>query len=120
MNNLPKLCCLLMLAGVATAHAEALVKPLPNPDLSKLPADVAKQLKDARAEFDKDKVNMEAEVLGAGYAQLGALYFRAGLLDVADLAFYDEQMRLVNEPGRIEAFIAPDATRGLSAEFEFR
>jgi len=89
MNNLLKLCCLLMLAGVATAHAEALVKPLPNPDLSKLPADVAKQLKDARAEFDKDKVNMEAEVLGAGYAQLGALYFRAGLLDVADLAFYD-------------------------------
>ena len=29
-------------------------------------------------------------------------------------------MRLVNEPGRIQVFIAPDATRGLSGEFEFR
>jgi tetratricopeptide (TPR) repeat protein len=89
MNTLQKLSCLLLLAGAAGAHAEALVKPLPNPDMSKLPADVAQQLKDARAQFEKEKINLESEVLGAGYAQLGALYFRAGLLDVADLAFYD-------------------------------
>jgi hypothetical protein len=89
MKTLQKLCCLLLLAGAAAAHADALVKPLPNPDLSKLPADVAKQLKEARVQFDKDKINLESEVLGAGYAQLGALYFRAGLLDIADVAFYD-------------------------------
>ena len=38
----------------------------------------------------------------------------------ADLAFYDEQMRLVNEPGRIQVFVAPDASHGLSGEFELR
>jgi len=79
----------LLLAGAAGLHAEALVKPLPNPDLSKLTPDVAKQLRDARTQFEKDKINLESEVLGAGYAQLGALYFQAGLLDVADIAFYD-------------------------------
>ena len=79
----------LLLAGVSGLHAEALVKPLPNPDLSKLPPEAAKQLREARAQFDKEKINLESEVLGAGYAQLGALYFRAGLLDVADIAFYD-------------------------------
>jgi beta-glucosidase len=41
-------------------------------------------------------------------------------ISAADLAFYDEHMRLVSEPGRIQVFIAPDATRGLSGEFEFR
>jgi beta-glucosidase len=41
-------------------------------------------------------------------------------ISAADLAFYDEQMRLVNEPGRIQVFVAPDAGRGLSAEFELR
>jgi beta-glucosidase len=41
-------------------------------------------------------------------------------LSAPDLAFYDEHMRLVTEPGRIQVWIAPDATRGLSGEFELR
>jgi beta-glucosidase len=41
-------------------------------------------------------------------------------LSAPDLAFYDEHMRLVNEPGRIQVWIAPDAARGLSGEFELR
>jgi beta-glucosidase len=41
-------------------------------------------------------------------------------LSAPDLAFYDEHMHLVNEPGRIQVWIAPDATRGLSGEFELR
>ena len=41
-------------------------------------------------------------------------------LSARDLAFYDEHMRLVTEPGRIHVWIAPDATRGLSGEFEIR
>ena len=41
-------------------------------------------------------------------------------LSAPDLAFYDEHMRLVNEPGRIQFWIAPDATRGVSGEFELR
>src|ERR1700751_3547858 len=47
----------LLLAGAAGLHAEALVKPLPNPDLSKLAPDMAKQLREARARFDKEKIN---------------------------------------------------------------
>ena len=38
----------------------------------------------------------------------------------ADLAFYDQHMRLVNEPGRIQVWIAPDAARGVTGEFELR
>ena len=41
-------------------------------------------------------------------------------LSAPDLAFYDEHMRLVTEPGRIQAWIAPDAARGVSGEFELR
>ena len=89
MKTFRNLLCLLLLAGALDLHAEALVKPLPKPDLGKLPADVAKQLTQARSEFDKEKINLESEALGAGYAELGALYFRAGLLDIADIAFYD-------------------------------
>ena len=37
-----------------------------------------------------------------------------------DLAFYDEHMKLVTEPGRIQVWIAPDAARGVGAEFELR
>ena len=38
----------------------------------------------------------------------------------ADLSFYDENMRLITEPGRFQVWIAPDAARGLSGEFELR
>ncbi|HEY2012898.1 MAG TPA: glycoside hydrolase family 3 N-terminal domain-containing protein, partial [Bryobacteraceae bacterium] len=38
----------------------------------------------------------------------------------SDLAFYDEHLRLTNEPGRVQVWIAPDATHGLSGEFELR
>jgi beta-glucosidase len=41
-------------------------------------------------------------------------------ISAADLAFYDGHMRLVNEPGRVQVFIAPDAARGLSGEFALR
>jgi beta-glucosidase len=34
-----------------------------------------------------------------------------------DLAFHDQQMRLVTEPGRYQVWIAPDSVRGLEGEF---
>jgi beta-glucosidase len=34
-----------------------------------------------------------------------------------DLAFYNEQMRLVTEPGKYRFWIAPDSARGLGGEF---
>jgi len=41
-------------------------------------------------------------------------------LSATDLSFYDEHMRLITEPGRFQVWIAPDAARGLSGEFELR
>jgi beta-glucosidase len=41
-------------------------------------------------------------------------------ISAADLAFYDQHMRLVTEPGRVQVWIAPDATRGLTGEFDLR
>ncbi len=41
-------------------------------------------------------------------------------LSAADLTFYNEHMRLVTDPGRFQVWIAPDAARGLSGEFQLR
>ncbi|MGE5645695.1 MAG: glycoside hydrolase family 3 N-terminal domain-containing protein [Acidobacteriota bacterium] len=38
-------------------------------------------------------------------------------LSTADLAFYNEEMKLVTEPGAFNVWIAPDAARGPMAEF---
>lgn len=78
------LCALPLLAG-----AEALVKPLPTPDVTKLAPDAAKELADARKAFDEVKVNLVGDDLAAAYALIGAAYVRAGLNDVAAIAFYD-------------------------------
>ena len=34
-----------------------------------------------------------------------------------DLAFYNQQMQLVSEPGRYQVWIAPDSVRGIESEF---
>jgi beta-glucosidase len=41
-------------------------------------------------------------------------------LSTAELAFYNQQMRLVTEPGRFEVWIAPDSEHGLKGEFTVR
>jgi len=37
-----------------------------------------------------------------------------------DLAFYNQQMKLVTEPGKFQVWIAPDAVRGAMGEFELQ
>jgi len=41
-------------------------------------------------------------------------------LTSADLAFYNQRMQLVTEPGRFQVWIAPDSTGGLRGEFTVR
>jgi beta-glucosidase len=41
-------------------------------------------------------------------------------LGAADLAFYNDRMKLVNEPGTFRVWIAPDAVRGVQGEFQLR
>jgi beta-glucosidase len=38
-------------------------------------------------------------------------------LSTADLAFYNDRMQLVTEPGEFQVWIAPDSTRGVQGEF---
>ncbi len=38
-------------------------------------------------------------------------------IGAADLAFHNQQMQLVSEPGRYKVWIAPDSARGLEGEF---
>jgi beta-glucosidase len=38
-------------------------------------------------------------------------------ITAGDLAFHDQQMRLISEPGRYQVWIAPDSVRGLEGEF---
>ena len=71
------------------AGAEALIKPLPALDTAKLAPDVAKQVSEQRAEFDKAKIALVGDDLAAAYAQMGAVYARASLYDAAAIAFYD-------------------------------
>lgn len=81
--------CSIVMTGAAIAADDALVRTLPVPDMSKLPPDLAKQVARARAEFDKSRVNLVGDQLAFAYADIGAVYFRAGLDDVAAIAFYD-------------------------------
>jgi tetratricopeptide (TPR) repeat protein len=81
--------CALFAAGAAAAAADALVRALPMPDTSKLAPDIASQLAMSRADFDKTRVGLVGDDLALAYATIGAVYFRAGLNDVAAVAFYD-------------------------------
>ncbi|MBS0556150.1 MAG: tetratricopeptide repeat protein [Proteobacteria bacterium] len=76
-------------ACAADADSDALVITLPVPDTSKLPAQEAQQIAASRAEFDKARVGLIGDGLAFAYADIGAVYFRAGLNDAAAVAFYD-------------------------------
>jgi len=78
-----------LLAVNAIAAADTLLQPVPVPDTSKLPPDAAKQIAESRAEFDKSKDQLVGPPLALAYADLGALYARAGFDAAAAAAFYD-------------------------------
>lgn len=71
------------------AAAEALLRPVPAPDLSKLPPDQAKKIAADRGEFDKARATLVGPPLAQAYADIGVIYGRAGFLDAAAVALYD-------------------------------
>ncbi len=70
-------------------HADAVLKPVPTPDLSKLPDATAAQLLDARAQFDKYRQTEVGDALVETYALIASIYARNGFYDSAAVALED-------------------------------
>ena len=66
---------LLALAAPLAFAVDALVKPVPVPDLSKLSPDRAADVRSARIAFEKDKAVTVGDDLAAVHAVLGAVAF---------------------------------------------
>lgn len=75
--------------AMSASAADALLQPVPVPDVSKLPPVAAKALAEQRAEIDKVKTNLVGPPLAQAYADIGALYARDGFDEAAAVAFYD-------------------------------
>ena len=80
---------LAILFAVPAFAADALVKPVPVPDLAKLPADRAKEVRDARIEFEKMKPTLVGDRLAGAYALLGSFYGQNGFYPEAAVALED-------------------------------
>lgn len=89
LRRLPLVLALVFGLGAAAGAADTLLKPLPQPPLGNLPKEKAKELEDARASFDKAKINLVGTGLGQAYAEIGAFYASRGYPDVAEVALYD-------------------------------
>jgi tetratricopeptide (TPR) repeat protein len=83
------LAALALLFALPAFAAEALVKPVPVPDLSKTPPDKARELRDARIEFEKLKPTLVGAPLAEAHALLGSIYARNGFYDEAAIALED-------------------------------
>lgn len=117
------ICCAFcaIFAAVAVAADDALVRTLPVPDMSKLPPQLAKQVATARTDFDKTRVDLIGDRLAFAYADIGAVYFRAGLNDVAAIAFYDAN-QLAPKDARwlyLRGVVAQEQKRDADARADF-
>ena len=83
----------------APARAEALVKPVPTPDVSKLPAAEATELREFRTAFDQKRTTLVGDPLAEAYALLGAAYARKGFFDAATIALENASL-LAPKDGR--------------------
>lgn len=94
MSNHVSLALLLSLAlglSASLAHADETValKPVPTPDLSKLPPKQAAELRAARTSFEKVREHQIGDALAETHALLGIEYAKAGFHDAAAVALDD-------------------------------
>jgi len=76
--------CWFLLPGIAAAQT---LKPLPLPDLSSLtPAQIA-DVREARANFDRESSSLSGLQLAEKYGDIGGFYARARLYAAAEVAF---------------------------------
>src|SRR6478609_7605150 len=117
-RRLALFCALALSAAVASG--DALVKPIPQPPLSRMPKEQASQLEQARTDFEKLRVTLAAAELAAANAQLGALYGRAGFDAGAEVAFANA-VALAPEDGRwayLQGLFAQSRKRAALPYFE--
>jgi len=97
----------LLLPPLAFA-ADALLKPLPEPDTTKLSPASAKEVREAKDEFERLKPTLVGDDLAQAYALLGAHYARAGLYTDAATAIGDAALLAPNDSrwAYAEGFIA--------------
>ncbi|HEY6985931.1 MAG TPA: tetratricopeptide repeat protein [Rhodanobacteraceae bacterium] len=93
----PLVVALGFLAAPAVFASDALVKPVPVPDLSKLPQPKAEELRQARIDFEKVKPTLVGDALAQAHAMLGAFYARSGFYDAAAVALEDASALAPND-----------------------
>ncbi|HET7845333.1 MAG TPA: tetratricopeptide repeat protein [Xanthomonadales bacterium] len=95
-----RLLLLLLLACVPlAAGADALVKPLPAVDTSRLPAAAQAEVRAALSEFEKQKPALVGDSLAVAYAQVGAVLARYGQYEPMRVAF-DNAIAISPDDGR--------------------
>jgi len=68
---------------------QALLKPLPQPDIKALSEAARNDLVKARQAFEEAKPNLVGELLAEAYAKIGAEYARFGFNDIATISFHN-------------------------------
>ena len=79
--------------------SDAMVKPLPNPDLSHLSSAKANEIVNARVAFEKVRVKLVGDKLAEAYALIGSAYASNGFYEAAVVAIEDA-MTLAPKDGR--------------------
>jgi tetratricopeptide (TPR) repeat protein len=79
--------------------AQGVIRPMPEPDLSALPANQRQLLIDVRREFEAERGNKVGVYLAEAYAQLSGFYARFGVMPAAHAAI-DNAIAIAPEDGR--------------------
>lgn len=122
MNLKTYVLALVFLLVAPFAAADESVPPVPAPDLSKLPAAQAEQLRRARDSFEHARAALTGDALSETYVVLGSAYVRNGFLDEAAVAF-DDAARLAPQNGRwvyAQGLVARARKRNAEADAYFK
>lgn len=79
--------------------AQGVIRPMPEPDLSALPANQRQVLVDVRREFETERGNKVGVYLAEAYAQLSGFYARFSVMPAAHAAI-DNAIAIAPEDGR--------------------
>ena len=89
----------IFLLAAPRVQADAVLTPLPTPDLSHLPVARAGDVREARAQFDKIRPTLAGDALAEAYALIAGVYASNSLYDAASVALQDAA-RLAPKDGR--------------------